>query len=98
MEKTYLNSMISQLSDKLDLLSDYNNKLQSENDSLKSELDSLLAINAEQQSELDALRRRVETSQLSSSFIKASGSRKQAQQTIKSILREIDDCIALINK
>ncbi|MFI3314513.1 MAG: hypothetical protein R3Y04_02465 [Rikenellaceae bacterium] len=98
MEKADLNSIISQLSDKLDLLSSYNKKLLSDNDDLQNKIDTLTAQNIEQQSELDALRRRIETSQLSDSFIKASGSKKQARYVVKSILREIDDCIALINK
>ncbi len=98
MENSELDRVIYLLKEKVEQLLVANSSLQKANTQLSREVESLLIQSAEQQSELDSLRRRVESASLTDAFVVSMGSKKEARNTIKTILREVDDCIALINK
>lgn len=89
---------ILSLTSKIKLLIGKNSILRDENEALKYQIERLLNERAENRHEIESLKAKMESLNISDSFVTAAGGKKQARRAIEKILREIDDCMALINK
>lgn len=89
---------ILSLTTKIKLLIGRNSVLRDENEALKYQVERLLNERAENRHEIESLKAKLESVRISDSFVTSAGGKKQARRAIEKILREIDDCMALINK
>jgi hypothetical protein len=74
------------------------NKTKAENQNLKQEVEWLKRKIEEREIEIDSLKKAQETKQLADSFLVTSGNTQEARVKINKIVREIDNCIALLNR
>ncbi|MFI3322802.1 MAG: hypothetical protein R3Y50_09800 [Rikenellaceae bacterium] len=99
MDKTLnLEEKLTLLSKKVFLLIERNSRLEKDNRALTYKIERLTQERAEQQIVINSLSSELKTRKLSGAFIESEGDKENAKKTIEKILREIDDCIALINK
>jgi len=86
------NSRFNTLIERYKLLKASNEKLQNENAALKQKIE-------EKESELAESRKQQSSQQLANTFLAASENNPQdAKNKINKIVREIDNCIALLNR
>ena len=72
--------------------------LKKENESLIAEKNELLTLVEKQKKEISNLEQQYTTARLAQSVLIPTEDRESAKAQIKRIVREIDECIALINK
>ncbi len=90
--------LIRQLKYKIVLLMAKFQSLKKENESLMAEKNELLTIVEKQKKEIDNLEQQYTTAKLARSVLIPSEDREAAKARIKRIVREIDECIALLNR
>ena len=73
-------------------------KTKADNQSLKLEVEWLKKKIEEREIEIEALKKQQETKQLAETFLVGSGDTQEARLKINKIVREIDNCIALLNR
>ncbi len=73
-------------------------ELKIENVQLQQEINKLKQSLKEKDDELVKLKHKLETNDLAKSFVGSSKDRKEAKLKINKIVREIDNCIALLNR
>lgn len=89
---------IAKIKQKVEQMILINNNLIKENNQLIATIETLAEKKKEQEERIASLEAKLKVMQLSKEFTQSVGSSALAKQTIKKILREIDKCIALINK
>jgi phage shock protein A len=90
--------MIRQLRYRIRLLMARYQSLKSEKDSLVAEKNDLLTLVEKQKKEINQLEQQYATARLAKSVLVPSEDRESAKAQINRIVREIDECIALLNK
>ena len=90
--------MIRQLRYRIRLLMARYQSLKHENDSLVAEKSELLTLVEKQKKEINNLEQQYTTAKLAKSVLVPSEDREAAKAQINRIVREIDECIALLNK
>lgn len=90
--------MIRQLRYRIRLLMARYQSLKHENESLVAEKNELLTIVDKQKKEINQLEQQYTTARLAKSVLVPSEDRETAKAQINRIVREIDECIALLNK
>ncbi|HBB91454.1 MAG: hypothetical protein A2X22_08640 [Bacteroidetes bacterium GWF2_49_14] len=90
--------IISQLKYKARLLMAKFLALKKENESLILEKNELITIVEKQKKEISSLEQQYTTARLAQSVLVPTEDRETAKAQIKRIVREIDECIALLNK
>jgi regulator of replication initiation timing len=73
------------------VLKEENRQIKLENTGLKNKLE-------QKEQELDEYRQKLETNNLAKTFLASSGNGQEAKVKINKIVREIDNCIALLNR
>ncbi len=90
--------MIRQLRYRIRLLMARYQSLKHENESLVAEKNELLTIVEKQKLNIKQLEQQYTTAKLAKSVLVPSEDRETAKAQINRIVREIDECIALLNK
>jgi predicted nucleic acid-binding Zn-ribbon protein len=90
--------MIRQLKYKMRLLMAKFQTLKRENENLAGEKNELLTVIEKQKRQIGNLEQQYNTAKLAKSVLIPSEDRESAKAQIKRIVREIDECIALLNK
>ncbi|MFH0761802.1 MAG: hypothetical protein V2A67_09900 [Bacteroidota bacterium] len=90
--------MIRQLKYKVRLLMAKFQTLKRENEGLIAEKNELLTVIEKQKRDISNLEQQYTTAKLAKSVLIPSEDRETAKAQIKRIVREIDECIALLNK
>lgn len=90
--------MIRQLRYRIRLLMARYQSLKHENESLVAEKNELLTLVDKQKKEINQLEQQYTTARLAKSVLVPSEDRETAKAQINRIVREIDECIALLNK
>ena len=90
--------MIRQLRYRIRLLMAKYQTLQHENESLLAEKNELLTLVEKQKTDIKNLEQNYTTAKLAKSVLVPSEDRESAKAQINRIVREIDECIALLNK
>lgn len=91
-------ALIGSLGEKIDKLIEENERLRRECESLSVEGDALRRENREQKAAVTALENRVKLLELGEGLTAGTVDTKQARARINNLMREIDRCIALINR
>jgi hypothetical protein len=73
-------------------------ELKVDNNKLKNEVNELKLELAEREKQLVELNQKLETNDLAKSFMGSTKNSKEAKLKINKIVREIDNCIALLNR
>jgi chromosome segregation ATPase len=89
--------MLTELKNKIGRLISLYEKAESEKQSAIQEKAKLAAIIEEKNTKIKELEKHIEQLQLANAFRVASVDRQEAKQKIGRIVREIDDCIAMLN-
>ena len=90
--------MIRQLRYRIRLLMARYQSLKNENESLVAEKNELLTLAEKQKKDIRNLEQQYTTAKLAKSVLVPSEDREAAKAQIGRIVREIDECIALLNK
>ena len=90
--------MIRQLRYRIRLLMARYQSLKHENESLVAEKSELLTLVEKQKKDIKNLEQQYTTAKLAKSVLVPSEDRETAKAQISRIVREIDECIALLNK
>jgi hypothetical protein len=90
--------MVRQLKYKVRLLMARYQTLKRENESILAEKNDLLTLVEKQKKEISNLEQQYTTARLAKSVLVPTEDRESAKAQIKRIVREIDECIALLNK
>ncbi len=90
--------MIRQIKYKVRLLMAKFQTLKKENEALVTEKNELLTVIEKQKREISNLEQQYTTAKLAKSVLIPSEDRDTAKAQIKRIVREIDECIALLNR
>ncbi len=90
--------IISKISENVKLLIKHNIQLKKRNTDLEQANESLQHILEQKEKEIEILEKNCERLKIAEVIIKGSGSNKEAKTKISRIVREIDKCIALLNK
>ena len=90
--------MIRQLRYRIRLLMARYQSLKHENESLAAEKTELLTLVEKQKKNINNLEQQITTARLAKSVLVPSEDRETAKAQINRIVREIDECIALLNK
>ena len=90
--------MIRQLRYRIRLLMARYQSLKHENESLVAEKNELLTLVEKQKKDIRQLEQQYTTAKLARSVLVPSEDRETAKAQINRIVREIDECIALLNK
>lgn len=90
--------MIRQLKYKVRLLMAKFQTLKKENEALVAERNELLTVIEKQKRDISNLEQQYTTAKLAKSVLIPSEDRETAKAQIKRIVREIDECIALLNR
>jgi len=90
--------MIRQLRYRIRLLMARYQSLKHENESLVAEKNELLTLVEKQKKDINTLDQQYTTAKLAKSVLVPSEDRETAKNQINRIVREIDECIALLNK
>jgi len=91
-------SVVIILKDKLSVVMDAFDKLQAVNSQLLAEKDKLTEAIREKDDTIEQLERKVETLVVAKSFVSSSEDTHDGKLKINKIVREIDKCIALLNR
>lgn len=89
---------VDQLREKIEKLVSMHSRLKKEKGVLEKERSRLLEKNMEQREKISELEQRVKVLEISKSIADVSGGTKMAKLRVNRLLREIDSCIALMNK
>lgn len=73
-------------------------KTKQENELLKIENQNLKALLDQNEKELEENKHRLKTNELAKTFLASGGNDQEAKLKINRIVREIDNCIALLNR
>jgi hypothetical protein len=90
--------LIRQLKFRIRLMMAKYQALMKENESLVNDRNELLTLVEKQKKEISNLEQQYTTARLAKSVLVPSEDREVARAQIKRIVREIDECIALLNK
>jgi phage shock protein A len=90
--------MVRQLTYRIRLLMARYQSLKHENESLVAEKNEILTIVEKQKKEISRLEQQYSTAKLAKSVLVPTEDRETAKAQINRIVREIDECIALLNK
>ncbi|MDD4645114.1 MAG: hypothetical protein PHY99_03920 [Bacteroidales bacterium] len=90
--------MVRQLRYRIRLLMARYQSLKHENESLVAEKNELLTLVEQQKKDINHLEQQYNTAKLAKSVLAPVGDRETAKAQINRIVREIDECIALLNK
>lgn len=90
--------MVRQLTSRIRLVMARYQSLKHENESLVEEKNELLTLVEKQKKEINRLEQQYTTAKLATSVLVPTGDRETAKAQINRIVREIDECIALLNK
>jgi septal ring factor EnvC (AmiA/AmiB activator) len=90
--------MVRQLKYRIRLLMAKYQSLKHENESLVAEKKDLLTLVEKQKKDINNLEQQYTTARLAKSVLVPSEDRETAKAQINRIVREIDECIALLNK
>ena len=90
--------LIRQLKFRIRLMMAKYQALMKENESLVNDRNELLTLVEKQKKEISNLEQQYTTARLAKSVLVPSEDRETARAQIKRIVREIDECIALLNK
>lgn len=95
-----VNDTIKELKSKVSVLMSMFSVQKSQNEQLKKENEELKKIIEQQQHSIEGLEQKVNTLQLAKAVSDSSGQQNDnsARKYIEGIIREIDSCIALLNK
>lgn len=91
-------SVVDRLKDKLSVVMDAFEKLQAANSQLLEEKTRLTAVIREKDEVIEQLDRKVQNLVVAKSFITSSEDTHEGKLKINKIVREIDKCIALLNR
>jgi hypothetical protein len=89
--------MLTELKNKISRLISLYEKADSEKQSAINEKAKLAAIIEEKNKKIKELEKHIEQLQLANAFKESSVDKQEAKQKIGRIVREIDDCIAMLN-
>ncbi len=89
---------IARIKKKVEQIIVLNRTLAKENKQLMATIEKLVREKTEQDKKIASLEAKIKVQELSNGLAQTAGSTKVARQAIKKILREIDNCIALINR
>jgi len=89
--------MLTELKNKISRLISLYEKADSEKQSAINEKAKLAAIIEEKNKRIKELEKHIEQLQLANAFKESSVDKQEAKQKIGRIVREIDDCIAMLN-
>ena len=89
--------MLAELKNKINRLISLYEKANLEKQSVINEKAKLAAIIDEKNKKIKELEKHIEKLQLASAFTESSVDKQEAKQKIGRIVREIDDCIAMLN-
>ena len=92
------NAVIEALAEKVGRLIEENERLVKENAVLSEKRDRLTVENRELKEKIAGLEKRIGVLELGNGLIGSSVDRKRAQVRINQLMREIDRCIALMNR
>lgn len=92
------NAVIEALAEKVGRLIEENDRLVKENAMLSDKRGRLAAENRELKETIVALEKRIGVLELGNGLVGSSVDRKRAQARINKLMREIDRCIALMNR
>lgn len=92
------NAVIEALAEKVGRLIEENERLVKENAVLSEKRDRLTVENRELKEKIAGLEKRIGVLELGNGLIGSSVDRKRAQARINQLMREIDRCIALMNR
>ena len=90
--------MMQQLEKRVTLLISKNSKIRDENSELKSQVEFLLGENSQWQSKVEELMLLLKDAKLTTAFNEAYDDKKEALKAVEKMLKEIDDCVDLINR
>jgi hypothetical protein len=90
--------MVRQLTYRIRLLMARYQSLKHENESLVAEKNEILTIVEKQKKEISRLEQQYSTAKLAKSVLVPTEDRETAKAQVNRIVREIDECIALLNK
>ena len=95
-----LNSKITILKSMFSILKSKNEELQQKNEELQQKNEELQQLINKQQNSITELEKKVSTLELAKAVSDSSGDTEQkpARKYIEGLIREIDSCIALLNK
>lgn len=90
--------LIHKISKKVDEVLAQNKKLREQNDSILAERERLIKERMAYKERISNLEQELNVLKFSHDMISSLGDKDRAKRKLKSILREIDHCIALLNK
>ncbi|WP_418671231.1 hypothetical protein [Alistipes ihumii] len=90
--------LVESLGKKIDRVLDENRRLRSEALGLTTERDRLLRQKREAENRIRLLEKRIRTLETAGGFLTSRTDRRTARLRVNRLLREIDGCIALMNK
>ena len=91
-------SVVTRLKEKLSTLLDAYEKLEASNNELLREKEQLVALLRKKDEAMEQMERKTETLMVARTFAAGSDDAHDAKLKINRIVREIDKCIALLNK
>jgi cell division septum initiation protein DivIVA len=91
-------ALIEQLKTYIELLINNNEQLKTENKRLLEENKTLIKQNEYNKTRYEDLDKEIEKMKLAGSLLASSGNSHEAKLKVNKIVREIDKCIALLNK
>lgn len=92
------NTVVKSLAEKADLLMKDNKRVRAERDELAASREKLRTENRELRQAVASLEKRIKVLELGESFAGGNADTKQAKARINRLVREIDRCIALMNR
>lgn len=90
--------LIKEINEKIDKLLSQNKQLRQENTSLRKERERLIEERTQHTKKIEELRHELKVTKFGNDLACSNGDKERAKRRLKTILREIDECIALINK
>ena len=92
------NNLIRSLSEKIDLLMEDNRRAHGENQKLRKAEEKLNSDNRKLKGRIAELEQRIKIFEVGDAISGGNGDTKQAKARINRLMREIDKCIALMNR
>lgn len=90
--------VLEKINQNIERLISHSDRLAKENEELRKERERLVTKDAERAAEIALLKKKIETIEFSNGLVASEGDSSRARRRLKKILREIDECIALITK
>lgn len=90
--------VLKELRRKVETILSVTDRYRDDNDSLKSEAEQLNSRLESQESQIEELKEKNNSISLAEAFSTSSGDNQEAKLKVSKIVREIDKCIALLNK